>query len=80
LGCETDFVAKNEIFDDLMNRVLEVAIGHDAWSFEQLPETTREQINEIVAEVIGKLGENMKVVELFVKKLPSSEMYAYTHA
>lgn len=80
LGCETDFVAKNEIFDKLIEDLLNAVIETETQSFEALDDAKKEELNLMVAEVIGKLGENMKIVELFVKKLPSSEVYVYTHA
>lgn len=80
LWCETDFVAKNELFDELIAKVLEIAIQYECASFAELDSSVQETINNTVAEVIGKLGENMKVAELFVKAIPTSQVYAYTHA
>lgn len=80
LGCETDFVAKNEMFDDLMYRILQLVLPHETVSFDALPDSIKQQINDTVAEMIAKLGENMKVIELYVKRIPSNDFYAYTHA
>lgn len=80
LWCETDFVAKNELFDQLMEDVLTLAIDHQTNSFETLPESVVWSINERIAQTIGTLWENMKVVWLLVKPLPSSKVYVYTHA
>lgn len=81
LGCETDFVANNELFTDLVKQILEIAIQSDEIrDFDSLWETTKEEINNTIAEVIGKLGENMKVMELFVKNIPADQTYVYTHA
>ena len=80
LGCETDFVANNDLFNDLIQRVLTSAIGTECVSFDVLDEVKKEELTTMVAEVVGKLGENMKIIELFVKKLPSSDVYVYTHA
>ncbi len=80
LWCETDFVAKNELFDELIAKVLEIAIQYEFVSFSELDASAQETINNTVAEVIGKLGENMKIAELFVKQIPTSQVYAYTHA
>ena len=80
LGCETDFVANNDLFNDLIKRVLASAINTECASFDELDEAKKEELTTMVAEVVGKLGENMKIIELFVKKLPSSDVYVYTHA
>ncbi len=80
LGCETDFVAKNELFDDLMQRVLQQAINTECENFDALDEAKKEQLNTMVAEIVGKLWENMKISQLFVRKIPSAEVYVYTHA
>lgn len=80
LGCETDFVAKNELFDELMKDVLDLAIDHECESFDTMDPAISEKINTTIAEVIWKLGENMKVAELFVKKHLGDKVYAYTHA
>lgn len=80
LWCETDFVAKNELFDQLMSDVLSSVVSSPIDSFSSLESSLSEKITMMIAETIGKLWENMKVVELFVKKLPSEDVYVYTHA
>lgn len=81
LWCETDFVAKNELFDKLMSDILQLVItSKPVDSFDQLDPSLSEKVTTTIAELIGKLGENMKVAQLFVKKLPASHAYVYTHA
>lgn len=73
-------MGKNELFTSLIQDVLNIAINYECSSFDELSDSVKTQINETVAEVIGKLGENMKIMELFVKTIPSEEVYVYTHA
>lgn len=81
LWCETDFVAKNELFDQLMSDILQLVItSQPIDSFDELDPILSEKVTTTIAELISKLGENMKVAQLFVKKLPSSDAYVYTHA
>ena len=80
LGCETDFVAKNDLFTNLVQSVLDIAINHEVSSFDELDDSVKTQINETIAEIIAKLGENMKVLQLFVKTIPSEDVFVYTHA
>lgn len=66
LGCETDFVAKNEMFKQLANNLaMQVAaMGAEnkndllAQAFIKDPEKT---VGDIVKEQISKLGENIQI-------------------
>ena len=80
LGCETDFVAKNEDFQNLGKEILEVA-------FDKLPGSTDElkaikngelTIGEKITELVGKIGEKIDVVAL--ETLKSEQVVPYIHA
>lgn len=66
LGCETDFVAKNEIFKQLANDLAMQVAAMGATNIDDLlaqafikdPEKT---VGDIVKEKISKLGENIQV-------------------
>lgn len=66
LGCETDFVAKNEIFKQLANDLAMQVAAMGAANIDDLlaqafikdPEKT---IGDIVKEKISKLGENIQI-------------------
>lgn len=82
LWCETDFVAKNDLFIWLINNILDIAMDgdDDVASYETLNWSKKEKIESIVWEIVWKLGENMKVVDLIVKPTPSDHVYTYLHA
>jgi elongation factor Ts len=61
LSCETDFVARNEIFIDLTNKVLEVAFTAPTAAVEDLLEAPFGglTLREHILEAAGTLGENI---------------------
>ena len=80
LGCETDFVAKNQDFQNLGNEILKVA-------FEARPENIDVlkalkigdlTIGEKVTELIGKIGEKIDVLALEISE--GEKVVPYIHA
>ena len=74
LGCETDFVAKTDDFQKLGKELaLQVAATKPANVEELLAsEYVRDgskKIEEVIKEVIGKLGENIQVVDFKVSEV-----------
>lgn len=81
LWCETDFVAKNEIFISLIDSVLDIAMeGGDIESYDQLDWSKKDQIDALVWEIVWKLGENMRVADLIIKPIWADHAYTYLHA
>lgn len=78
LLCETDFVAKNETFLQLFDKILTVLEGVEGElaSFDALDAERVEQINTMLAEAVGAIGENLKVGELFIA---NENTYVYAH-
>ena len=78
LLCETDFVAKNETFLGLFDKVFDVLkdVDGEVSSFEELDASLVEKINTLIAEAVGSIGENMKVGGLHIT---SENVYAYSH-
>ena len=68
LGCETDFVARNENFKNLAHELCLQISAMNPQSVEELlaqpfvknPEQTAQ---DLINEAVGKLGENIKVVK-----------------
>lgn len=80
LGCETDFVAKNQDFQDLGNEILKVAFESrpenvDALKALKIGDLT---IGEKVTELIGKIGEKIDVVAFEVSE--GEKVVPYIHA
>ena len=74
LGCETDFVAKTDDFQKLGKELsLQVASTRPANTEELLKsEYVRDgskKVEELIKEVIGKLGENIQIVDFKITEV-----------
>lgn len=80
LGCETDFVAKNEEFQNLGNAILKVAVEKKPASIEALKneQVDGQSIEEKVIELVGKIGEKVEIVAYEI--LNADAVVAYIHA
>lgn len=77
LYCETDFVAKNENFVALVEKLVDIIAAAPASdSFDALPADVQETVNKTVEENILTLGENLKLGPVFVKE---ENGYVYNH-
>ncbi len=67
LLCETDFVAKNELFETLGKEIaLQVAsMGEEDVLNQDFIKDPSKKISELVKEVIAKTGENVRVGRVF---------------
>jgi len=63
LNCETDFVAKNQSFVDLTEKMLDTALASSASSIEQVKELKMDgrSLEEIVVEQTGIIGEKLQL-------------------
>jgi len=80
LGCETDFVAKNDDFKKLANDILSVAIKESPSSIEELKSASFSDITlgEHITEMVGKIGEKLKITAFEV--LTGERVVPYIHA
>ncbi|MTI20201.1 elongation factor Ts [Fulvivirga sp. RKSG066] len=80
LNCETDFVGKNEEFQNLGNAILKVAFESNASSIEELKAQKIDSltIEEKITEFVGKIGEKIEISE-FVR-LSGEAVVPYIHA
>jgi len=74
LACETDFVAKSDDFQKLGRELALQVASTQPESVEVLLEQEyirdpSKKISELIKEVIGKLGENIRVIETKVVKV-----------
>jgi len=84
LACETDFVAKNETFLELADKILQTILSYVKQNnienidwVENLPEPLKKLIlEELIPEYIGKIGENIRLLDVFVRRWKA---YVYTH-
>lgn len=80
LSCETDFVAKNEAFIDLANRLAKLAMENKAESPEDLAKLSIDgmTVEERLVEQTAKTGE--KVVVSALHRLVGEKLATYVHA
>jgi elongation factor Ts len=80
LCCQTDFVAKNEGFTELANRIGKLAFEHNAENLEQLNALSIDgmTVAEKLVEQTGKIGEKIVVSELY--RLKGDRLSSYIHA
>ncbi|MCS6972912.1 MAG: translation elongation factor Ts [Cyclobacteriaceae bacterium] len=80
LNCETDFVAKNEEFQNLGKLIAEAAFTHKPADKEALLTLTSGNltIQDKIIELVGKIGEKIEVSEYV--RLTGEPVVAYIHA
>jgi elongation factor Ts len=80
LGCETDFVAKNEGFVSLGEAFLKAAVDNEVSSSQELleKEIDGQKISEVVTENIGKIGEKIDITN--VVKMDGEQVVPYVHS
>jgi elongation factor Ts len=79
LGCETDFVAKNDDFIALGESLLNAAVEADATTQEDLMAATidGQSISEVLIENIGKIGEKLDAKLI---KMEGEKVVPYIHS
>ena len=80
LGCETDFVAKNQDFQDLGNEILKIAFDKMPDSVDALKALKSGDLTiaEKITELIGKIGEKIDIVSFEITK--GEKVVPYIHA
>ncbi|MES2734106.1 MAG: translation elongation factor Ts [Bacteroidota bacterium] len=80
LGCETDFVAKNESFVALGNTVLEAAVKHQPATVEELLalQVSGLSIADHLTDLMGKIGEKIEIVAY--EKVKGEKVTTYIHS
>jgi len=82
VNCETDFVAKDENFINFVNatgaRVLADKPA-DVEALSAMPLDSGETVEEVRANLVAKIGENMKVRRFEIVSGGEGEVYAYNH-
>jgi elongation factor Ts len=82
INCETDFVAKDENFINFTNAVGARVLADkpaDIAALSALPLESGETVEEVRANLVAKIGENMQVRRFEVISPDAGEVYAYSH-
>jgi len=78
LLCETDFVAKNDMFQELVQTILEklLDVSSNVSSLDELDAMIADGLHALVADAIAKIGENLRLVDVYIW---SDLVYVYNH-
>jgi elongation factor Ts len=82
INCETDFVAKNEIFQNFTKKILDIAFEKEVKDAEDLlaQEVDGKKVEDMLKEMIAQLGENMKISHAATLKAGADEVVSsYIH-
>ena len=83
LNSETDFVARNEQFQQLARTIAEVAVRHSVGDIEELKKTaypnTGRTIADEVINAVGVIGENLNLRRCAALGVPHGVVASYIH-
>ncbi len=82
VNCETDFVAKDENFVNFVNAVGARVLADkpaDVDALSAMPLESGETVEEVRANLVAKIGENMKVRRFEIVPSDAGEVFAYSH-
>ena len=82
VNCETDFVAKDENFINFVNAVGARVLADkpaDVDALSSMPLESGETVEEARANLVAKIGENMKVRRFEIVTSENGAVYAYSH-
>lgn len=79
LGCETDFVARNDVFEKLGNTLLTIALQNRCTNLEDLLKAKKDDttVQEIITQQSATLGENILITQYAT--LSDTLVSAYIH-
>ena len=79
---ETDFVARNDIFHELLRSIAEVALQHGVDTVDKLLDckyTDGITVNQKIAEKIAEIGENINLSKVSSIRIPNGVIGKYIH-
>ena len=82
VNCETDFVAKDESFINFVSAVGSRVLADkpaDVEALSAMPLDSGETVEEVRANLVAKIGENMKVRRFEIVSGGEGSVYAYNH-
>ena len=83
LACETDFVAKNEKFNELLNLLTELAFNNEFTSIDDFMnfQHNSRKVEELIKDYIAIIGENIRLTRYSLLKTNNSNqaIFDYLH-
>jgi elongation factor Ts len=82
MNSETDFVARNQDFQDLVQEVLSTAVSHKVDALEPLLSTVfgKDTLKERILEIAGKVGENLILRRISFLSVDPGVVVSYIHS
>ncbi|QCK13928.1 translation elongation factor Ts [Mangrovivirga cuniculi] len=80
IGCETDFVAKNDEFVNLGKEITDAAFENNPSNIDELKQIKLgdQTVEEKITELVGKIGEKIDI--LAYEKMEGEQVVPYVHA
>lgn len=81
VGCETDFVAKNDMFTEMLNQIGDM-MATSTGSIQSIADVDADLLaktQEMMSQYIAKLGENIQIVDVFATDLGDMGAASYLH-
>ncbi|MCX2745159.1 translation elongation factor Ts [Mangrovivirga sp. M17] len=80
IGCETDFVAKNDEFVNLGQQITDATFENNPSNIEELKQIKLgdQTVEEKITELVGKIGEKIDI--LAYEKMEGEQVVPYVHA
>lgn len=81
VGCETDFVAKNEMFTEMLDKVGSM-LATTTWAISSLADVDADLLSktqEMMSQYIAKLWENIQILDVFATDLGDTKAASYLH-
>lgn len=80
LGCETDFVAKNEAYQNFAHSIAQLALANKPADKEALLalDLNGQPVSLAIAEQVGKIGEKLEITEYAL--IEAAQVIAYNHS
>ena len=81
VNSETDFVAKNEIFQEFVRNIAQLALenGSDIEGLSNAPYPSGGTVSEVLTDNIAKIGENQSLRRAAVVEVAEGEVVPYVH-
>lgn len=81
LGCETDFVARNDKFNELLNNLTDIAFQNEFKSLDEFInfEYNSKKIEDLIKEYIAIIGENIKLTRYGFLKANSKNQVVFDY-
>lgn len=82
INCETDFVSRNEVFQGYALRTAAAVLAAQPADLDALQhvQTEGQTVNEMIAEAIFTIGENIQVSRIYLTGVETGYIASYIHA